>query len=278
MSPALRARHGAARFGRVMIRAALALFLALTAAAHAQDDGALTALQTADQTRGWQAVGRLDIGGAAFCTGALIATDLVLTAAHCLFDKTTGARVPADQIQFLAGWRNGRAEAYRGVRAAAVHPDYTYAQGSNLDRVGFDLALLRLDQPIRLPSVTPFATGPALSPGDAVGVVSYARERSEAPSLQELCHVLDRDATVIVLSCKVDFGASGAPVFALDTGAPRIVSVVSAMADMNGAPVALGTTLDAHLATLRETLDQAGNPGARVRGIVTTGGAKFVRP
>ncbi len=68
---------------------------------------------TGDDSRGWQAVGRLNMGANSFCTGALIAPDLVLTAAHCMFDRKRGARMRDDEIEFLADWRGGRAAAYR---------------------------------------------------------------------------------------------------------------------------------------------------------------------
>ena len=150
----------------------------------------LRALETGDDSRGWEAVGRLNFGDRGFCTGALIEPNLVLTAAHCMFDKETGARIDAQDMEFLAGWRNGRAAAYRGVRRAVVHPDYVFGGVDRLDRVAYDLALLELDQPIRLPSITPFETDIGPATGDKVEVVSYAMDRSEAPSLQEVCFVL----------------------------------------------------------------------------------------
>ena len=244
----------------------------------------LRALETGDDSRGWEAVGRLNFGTRGFCTGALIEPQLVLTAAHCLFDKETGSRIDAGQIEFLAGWRNGRAAAYRGVRRAVVHPDYVYGGVDRLDRVAFDLALLELDQPIRLPSITPFETDSRPVQGDEVEVVSYAMDRAEAPSLQEVCFVLGNQPGVLVLTCSVDFGSSGAPIFSVRNGVARVVSVVSAKAEVDGKKVALGTELDAPLARLRAELETGEgalrrSPSAvRVLSGNAVGGAKFLKP
>ena len=250
---------------------ALIIVLLTTTTATAQDSH-LQTLSTLDTSRGWQAVGRLNIGERSFCTATLVAPDKVLTAAHCLFDRETGERVPDAEMTFLAGWRTGRAEAIRGIRATAIEPGFHFTRGETLDRVASDLALLQLDQPIRLPSVRPFAIGSAAPvQGAPVAVVSYARDRAEAPSLQDRCAVLDqRHDGVMVLSCAIDFGASGAPVFALEGEQTRIVSVLSAMASSSGQTVALGMRLEGRLAALEARLLDAPR-GARES-------ARFMRP
>lgn len=269
------------------MRAVLAAaVVACAGGAAAAQDAPLTELVTADATRGWEAVGRIDIGSSAFCTGALIAPALVLTAAHCLYEQASGRPYDPAAFEFLAGWRNGRAVAYRGVKRAVPHPDYVYEGRDRIDRVAYDLAILELDQPIRLPSVHPFAVGHDPVQGDTVGVVSYALDRAEAPALQPACEVLGRQPGILVLTCSVDFGSSGAPIFAMEDGEPRIVSVVSAKAEMDSRPVALGTQMEGPISELRAAV-AAGEgtfrkvvPGSGLQApqATGTGGAKFLRP
>lgn len=262
---------------------ALALTCALALGAQAQERG-LVALETMQDSTGWAAVGRLDIADKGFCTAAMIRDDLILTAAHCIYDRD-GSEIPPRRFSFHAGLRDGRAEATRGILRAVHHPDYFFsANATEASAVAVDIAVLELDRPIRQNRLRPYTIAPRPLTGDPLRVVSYGRGRAETPSLQEDCAVLGRDQGVLVMTCDVEYGSSGSPVFMQVNGEMRIASVVSAMAEMEGARVALGTTLDGPLNALLSYLAGLGPapvPGNQLRigvGDRNNTGAKFVRP
>jgi protease YdgD len=208
-----------------MRRLVLAVALAVTAAP-AFADTPLKRLTLRQDLLGFEGVGRLDMGDG-FCSGVLIAPDLVLTAAHCLVDSRTGQRRDPRKVMFRAGFRDGAALAERAGARAVLHPDYAADDPDGLRQLRADLGLLELAEPIPSGLAAPFATGAAPGTGDAVSVVSYARDRAEAPAWQRACGLTLRAQGVLVMSCDTHFGSSGAPVFDTRGGRPRIVSLIS---------------------------------------------------
>ncbi len=206
----------------------LAIFFAafLTAPAlHAE--APLKRLTLRQDLLGWEAVGRVEIGREGYCTGVLIAPDLVLTAAHCLF--ADGDRyVQPSKIRFRAGLSDGAALAESGILRMVVHPDYDPHSPDRWDEVLHDVGLMQLSTPVPLTTAAPFATADLADGARDLSVVSYGRGRDEALSWDDRCNVIGRRQGLIAFDCDVTFGSSGAPVFHRMDNRAAIVSLVSA--------------------------------------------------
>ncbi len=204
---------------------------------------------------GWEAVGRLNIANRSLCTGALVAPDLVLTAAHCLYDPQSGAAVDPTSIRFEAGLAGREAIALRRVVKAVKHPQYRY-RPDGAHQIGSDLAVLKLERPISSRRIQPLTVSAGAERGDVLGVLSYTARQATRQNLQNYCNVLARQSRTLVMSCLVEFGASGSPVLAMRPGQPpRLVSVISAKAEMGRRKVSIGTAIDT---TLRDLMRRAG--------------------
>lgn len=278
---------------RILSLIAGAVSICATTLAHGQSlpvvgaSDPLRELTTIEDARGWGAIGRLE-SSVSFCSATLIAADLVLTAAHCVFHPETGRRFDPEDLLFAAGLRDGRAVASRSAQRTFVLPSYRPGTGRGLEMIGQDLALVELARSIHDPGIVPLQTATGLDRDDRVTIISYGRDRENHASIEEGCHVLEQSGTVRSLDCSIVPGSSGAPVLQMRGGIPRIVAVVSAVGEVEGDEVALAVTLDGQLAELMALRVQGGAIVAQQGGTnlfgqtdsgrTTVGGARFIRP
>lgn len=236
-----------------MIRLILAasLFL-LPIGVFAEQSTSLTALTQRGDFLGLEAVGRLDSPDG-YCSVTLIASDLVLTAAHCVYKKSTGQPYQAEDLTFRAALTDGKALAERTAYRIAVDPAYSPGKLSYA-RVVSDIALILLDDPIPTSVADPFALHSGGAIDGPVSVVSYGRGRNEQMSWQRGCNILDRHRGLVVMDCNVTYGSSGSAIFASENGRYRIFALTSAIGKQNGKRVAYGMELVERVATLKKKI------------------------
>src|SRR3954469_18452263 len=106
-------------------------------------------------------VANVSIGGAAGCTGTLIAPTWVMTAGHC--GSATGALGVPSQVSFPASaytvvlnsvYADGRGGESHAVKRVVLAEDYGVGGGS-----GNDISLLELDGASKVPAIRIAAVG-----------------------------------------------------------------------------------------------------------------------
>jgi secreted trypsin-like serine protease len=168
-----------------------------------------------------------------FCSGALIAPDLVLTAAHCIAAGTDYKIVLYDAQ---------KQPELHDVRRVAVHPQFA-AQGISNHRAGADVALLQLAAPLAKPVATlgipnePIAAGQNFvvagigvtrrGDGKSGGTVRAAALVSTSAPGRLQIRLVDPAANNARAGLGACTGDSGAPVVQDQSGRNIIVGVVS---------------------------------------------------
>ncbi|MEO9574191.1 MAG: trypsin-like serine protease [Tateyamaria sp.] len=216
----------------MILRILLFIFAALPVAAESHLTPMLPLPE--DKAADWPAIGRVfdpKNPNRGFCSGALVAPNLVLTAGHCA--GGTASKDRDAQTVFLAGAFNSTVFASRRIVERIRHPDY---RKSGQHSPEADIGLWKLDSPIT--DITPLPLGRPQQ--DTLALLGYHRLAPYRLSGRTDCPVRKAAADLFVLGCRVISGNSGSPVLQLGPDGAELVGVVSSQSGGDAIAVSIG--------------------------------------
>jgi secreted trypsin-like serine protease len=120
------------------------------------------------------------------CSGTVVASNVVLTAAHCVVDEEHGVILPPSGFKVITGsveWGSPQ-RVVSAVSSIAVFPEYAWT--GEYSHWG-DAALLQLARPIAAPAVR-LASAEAWAAGSAALIAGWGKTAASQPGAAPLLH------------------------------------------------------------------------------------------
>ena len=197
---------------------ALALLLAADTAAWAQS--ADPRMVVDPRAPPWDAVAKVQTNTAIRCTGVLSAPAIVLTAAHCLYNRLTRAMLQPVSLHVLFGYERG---AFRWQRQVARVDVGTGFAGTGPQPQQSDWARLELTESVPVPPLSVFKG--EVAAGTRVALAGYNQDRAQLLMVDPDCRVKRVGGRFVVHDCAGTRGTSGGPLLTQDDGRWEVVGI-----------------------------------------------------